>query len=160
MRIILSLILILCFQGPVFAKGNVNVGDRIGPAFKTLAKAFVARADIDKLKVININKLNKMSEEKFQQGYAEAYRVIKYLPYYLKTAYKVNDTMTKRQAIINIKSLDRKKMCEVIDSIPNIIIAREFDQYLNKKRQEMQGGNIIGQINGCFNQAIAELTSP
>ncbi|MFA6142047.1 MAG: hypothetical protein WC738_01985 [Candidatus Omnitrophota bacterium] len=157
---VLFVVAVLFPAGHIFAKENSTVGNRIGPAFKALAKAFVARADVDKLKRINIDKLDKMSEEKFKREYAEAYRIIKYLPFYLRTTYKVSDTMTKWQAIRDIKSLDKKKLCEVIDSIPNTIIAREFEQYLNKERQNMRRGNIVAQINKCFNRAVAELSSP
>lgn len=150
--IVLILILLLatdlCSQSCILAQDKVNTEDRIiGLTFKALAKAFVAIVDINKLKKSNIDKMMKMKEDKFNSKYAKVYEVIKDLPSELKAGYAVTEHMTKEQAIRNIKSLDKKKIYAMIDSIPDVIIAREFRQYLSKKKQEIQKNNVVGQIN-------------
>lgn len=155
-QIILILILSLCFQSFIFGEEKVGVGDKIvGSTFKTLAKAFVVTTDINKLKKNNIDKLNKMNEEKFKKRYAEVYKVIKDLPAKLKVSYGITKTITKEQIIKDIESLNKKNIYEIIDSIPDAIIAKQFKQYLSEKKQEIQKSNAVEQINKFWNKMIA-----
>jgi hypothetical protein len=157
-QIILLLILNLCFQGFIFAEEKISVEDRIvGSTFKTLAKAFVAIVDINKLKKNNIDKLNKMNEEKFKKRYAGVYKIIKYLPAELKVSYGITEAMTKEKVIKNTESLDKKKIYEMIDSIPDAIIANQFKQNLSEKRQEIQNSNTVEQINKFWNKMIEKV---
>jgi len=157
-QFILLLILNLCFQSFVFAEGKVSAEDRIaGSTFKTLAKAFVAITDVNKLKKNNIDRLNKMNEEKFKKRYAGVYQVIKDLPAELKVSYGITEAMTKEQVIKNIESLDKKKIYEMIDSIPDAIITNQFKQYLGEKKQEIQKSNLVEQINGFWNKILEKV---
>jgi len=156
--IILLLILNLCFQSFIFAQEQVSVEDRIaGSTFKTLAKAFVVIVDINKLKKNNIDKLNKMNEDKFKKRYAGVYKIIKYLPAELKVRYGIIEGITKEQVIKNIESLDKKKIYEMIDSIPDAIIANQFKLYLSEKKQAIQKSNAVEQINKFWNKIIEKV---
>jgi hypothetical protein len=44
-------------------------------------------------------------------------------------------------------------MYEMADSVPDKVIANQFKQYLNKKRQELQNG-IANQINQLWGKII------
>lgn len=145
----------LCFQSPIFAQEKESIEDRIiGSTFKTLAKAYVAIADINKLQKSNIDKLNNMDEEKFERRYVKVYEVIKDLPSSLRTRHKVTGHMTKQEAVQNIQSLNKKKICEIIDFVPDTIIANHFKQYLKKKKQEIQKSNIVAQVQDFWNKII------
>jgi len=156
-QIILALSLALCFQGLVLAEEKVGVEDRIiGSTFKTLAKAFVLAVDINKLKKNNINKLNKMSEEKFSKRYAKAYAIIKDLPPKLKESYGITEAMTKETAIRNTESLDKNKIYEIIDSIPDEVIAKQFKQYLSDVKEDIGKSSAVEQINKLWNKIIGK----
>lgn len=159
-QIALILILSLCFQSFIFAAEKANLVDKIiGSTFKTLAKAFVLSADMNKLKKNNIDILNKMSEEKFKKRYSGVYKVLKDLPPKLKVEYGITETMSKEQAIKNTESLNKKKIYEIIDSIPDAIIAQQFKQYLNQKKQAIQKSNVVEQIKKFWNKIIGKASS-
>ncbi|MCR4338154.1 MAG: hypothetical protein NUV91_10155 [Candidatus Omnitrophica bacterium] len=157
-QIFVMMVLILCFSRAAFAQPKASNEDKIISAtFKTLAKAFVATTDIEKLKKKNIDKLNKMDEEKFKKKYAETYKIIKDLPAPLKTRYGIIDKMTKEHAVRNIHSLDKKKTYEIIDAIPDAIIAREFKESLEKEKEQMKNSNVVEQIQKSWNRMISEM---
>jgi len=159
--VILLLITGLCFQSYLFAQEKVGTEDKvIGSTFKILAKAFILMADMDKLKKNNIEKLNKMGEEKFEKRYAKVYEVIKDLPSELKVSHGITEDMSKEQAIKNIASFDKKSIYETIDSVPDKIIATQFRQYLNEKKQEIQKSNLLEQINKFWSKMIGKVNMP
>jgi hypothetical protein len=146
-QIALLLILDLCFQSFTFAAEQVSAEDRmIGSTFKALAKTFILFADLDKLKETHINQINKMSEEKFKEEYSKAYKIIKDFPAELQASYGISETMTKARAIKNINSLDKKKIYNTIDCIPDATIASQFKEYLGREKQGMQKSNLVEQI--------------
>lgn len=147
-RIGFLLLVSLCLPKLIFAQQNISLEDKIiASTFKTLAKAFVAVADIEGLKRNSIHKVNNMKPEKFQKHYAKAYAAIKDLPPSLKIAYGISLDMSKEQAIKNIDSLDKKKIYEAIEAIPDTFIARQFKLYLSQKKEEIQKSNLVAQIN-------------
>ena len=159
--LILILVIGLSFQSCAFAKEKVHIEDIIiGSIFKELAKAYVAVTDINKLKKDNIDKLNKMDTEKFQRRYAKVYEVIKDLPPDLKVSYGVAEHMTKEQIIKNIESFDKKKINEAIDYIPDTIVVKQFRKYLSEKKQEIQKGKLVEQINKFWNKIIEKVNKP
>ena len=126
-RIMMVLIFSLCCQGIVLAE-KVTVQDRmVGGTFKTMAKAYIAAADIGKLKEKNIQRIKIMREDWFEKQYAEVYAIIKDLPPGLKEKYGVTEGMSRGRAIGIIRSLDKKKICEIIDQIPDPVIHQQFN---------------------------------
>lgn len=155
---ILLLVLGLCFQNSIFAQEKVRLEDRIiGSTFKALAKAFVVVMDFNKFKADNISKLSKMDEEKFQKRYAKVYLVVKELPFQIRIRYRISEQMTRGEVIRDIESLNKKQVYESIDSIPDTIIAKQFKQYLNEKKQKPQKSNIVGQINQLWNKILEKI---
>lgn len=154
-KAILSLALSLCLQHNCLAKEEISLEDKIiGSTFKTLAKAFVALNDIGKLKKENIDKINKMDEDKFKKRYSQVYKVIKNLPDNLKSAFKISVQMSKEEVIKNMESLDKQKLYKVIDSIPDTFIASQFKRYLNDKKQELQKSNVVEQISKFWDKIM------
>lgn len=157
-QFILLLILSLCSQSYIFAEEKVGIEDRlIGSTFKTLAKAFVVIADINKLKKDNIDKISKLDKDKFRIRYAKVYKAIKDLPYQLKVDYGISENMTKEQVIRNVRSLDKKRIYEIIDAVPDKIITKQFKQYLYDKKQEIQKSSLVEQINKFWNGMLKKI---
>ncbi len=132
----------------------------IGSTFKTLAKGFVAAVDINKFKAENIAQLNKLRQDKYKRKYARAYVRIKELPPEIKEKYGIVENMPREQLIKEIESLDKKKIYEAIDGIPNDIIAREFKGYLAEKKQEAGESNLVKQINDFWNMVLSKAHGP
>ena len=131
------LFLVIGFQSYAFALEEISLQDKaIGSTFKTLAKGFVAVMNIDKFKNDNISKINKLSPDKYKRKYAKVYEVIKELPPELKIKYGIISDMPKELLINRIESLDKKKIYEAIDLIPNNIIAKEFKSILIKRNKQ------------------------
>jgi len=149
-KIIFAIVFIL---SPVvcFAQGNGSWDEVvIGTSFKTLAKAFVATADIQKIKKANIEKLEGMDEAKFRQRYVEAYAIVKDLPGDIKKEYGVTETMSRHQAIENMQVLDKPRMYALIDSMPNEAIARQFRQYLSQRQGSDEGRDLVTQVRSFW----------
>ncbi len=132
-----------------------SVSDKlIGSTFKTLAKTFVATVDIEKLKKNNIEKLNKKDEAKFRKQYVKIYKVVKDCPSLAKR-YGLSENLTKEQAIEKINSLKKKDMYTALDLMPDTVIADQFRQYLQEKKQEIQHSNVAGQIKQLWDKMTA-----
>jgi len=160
-RIILLLVIGLGFQSCAFAVEKVSLQDKaIGSTFKTLAKGFVVVMDIDKFKKDNISQINKLRPDKYKRKYAKVYEALKELPPNLKTKYGIIEDMPREQLIKGIELFNKKKIYEMIDLIPNTIIAKEFKRYLNKKKQGIQESNIVKQVNEFWNKILAKAHEP
>ena len=152
---VIIIIISLCFCNYVFAQDKISLEDKaIGLTFKILAKAFITTVDFNKFKKENIDKINKMDEEKFKKRYAKAYLVIKDLPSNIKNQYKIYESMDKKQAIINIGLLDKKKAYGIIDSIPDTLISEQFKLYLDKRKQKIQNSNVIQQVKKFWDKIM------
>lgn len=124
----------------------------ISSTFKSLAKGFVTVVDINQIKKNNVAKIDKMSPEKFRKQYSKAYVVLKDMPDKLKAEYKIAEDISKEQVIKDIESLNKSKMYRIIDSIPDTVIADNFKRYLEQSKQEIQAGNVVGQIHKLWNK--------
>jgi hypothetical protein len=150
----------LLAQSHIFAEEKENREDwLIGTTFKTLAKAYVAIANIPSLKKINIDKLNAMSDEKFNEKYSKIYEALRDLPEELKSGFGITAHMTKQQALNTYESLSRKKMYELIDSVPDAFIAREFRKYLSKEKQDVQKSSIIEQVTRFWSKIVEKVNT-
>ncbi len=134
-------------------KRNEAVDNIIGSSFKTMAKAFVATADLEKLKKHNIEKLKKSDENKFRRQYLKAYNTVKDCPA-ITAEYGLTPTLEKKAVIEKINSLNKKKIYQAIDSVPNSFIADQFRAYLAKKNEELKKADIGGQIARLWQDMI------
>ena len=95
-----------------------------------------------------------MNGEKFKQRYAKIYEVIKDLPDNLKVSYGIKEDMTQEQVIQSLKILDKKKIYAVIDAVPDEIIAKQFKQYLNRKKQAIEQSSVVEEMNKIWRKII------
>lgn len=154
-RIIFLFLFSLLSMGTVFAQEKINIGDKlIGATFKSLAKAYITVVDLKKLKKANIEKIKAMDEEKFEKRYAKVFLVINELPRKVKATYGINETMTKDQVVRKINSWNKKKICGIIDSIPEELIVKYFKEYINKSKQNVKDSNLIEQIRSFWERII------
>jgi uncharacterized protein YdbL (DUF1318 family) len=159
--VILLLAIGLGFQCCAFAEEKLSLQDNaIGSTFKTLAKGYVAVMDVDKFKKDAVAKINKVQPDKFKRKYAKIYESIKELPPKLKNKYGIVEDMPKEQLIRDVESLDKKKIYEFIDSVPNNIIVKEFKGYLNENKQGAKDSNLIKDINEFWNKVLAKVNQP
>lgn len=158
--IVVALLTGLCSQGVLFAEEKVTVQDRVvGGAFKTMAKAYIATADVRKLKEDNIKRVERMREDWFAKKYAEVYRVIKDLPPELRTKYRVKEGMTRSQVVALIRSLDKKQIYEIIDKVPDPVIAQQFNaQFSTKEGGDKEG--LMDRIGAIWQKVVAEVNAP
>lgn len=126
----------------------------IGAAFKGLARAFVALADVDKLKKENIRRLERMDENKFRKRFAKVYEAVRELPESLRSAYGISEHMSRQQAINAVELLDKKRIYAIIDSVPDAAIAGCFRRSLGSGRAGRQGDDAIAQINAFWDKAV------
>jgi hypothetical protein len=159
-RIIMVLAFILCFQGLVLAADNPTVRDRVvGGTFKTMAKAYIATADIGKLKNSNIRRIESMRPDWFNKQYAEVYTVIKDLPPKLRKKYGVRPGMTKAEAITIIRSLDKKQIYAIIDQVPDPMINEQFNAQFSGKDNDADTG-LMDRVGIIWGRVVAAVNQP
>lgn len=154
-RITMVLAFILCFQGLVFSAEKPTVQDRVvGGTFKTMAKAYIATADIGKLKNSNIKRIESMRADWFNKQYAEVYALIKDLPPKLRKKYDVRPGMTKAEAITIIRSLDKKQIYAIIDQVPDPMINQQFNAQFSGKENDTDTG-LMDRVHMIWGRVIA-----
>jgi predicted component of type VI protein secretion system len=133
---------------PLQAKSRGNSNDTvkerlIGSFVKTFAKTYVATNDLQKFKEKNIKKILKMDEAKFQRVYGKIYQeMIADLPENLKKEYGIEPVMTREMAIARINSFtSKKKIYQMINAIPNKMIAQHFKKHKDEFKKGMEGNH-------------------
>ncbi|MFA4888206.1 MAG: hypothetical protein WC628_01345 [Candidatus Omnitrophota bacterium] len=149
MKIILTCLFTLLLPLEILAaQPQPSAGEKlIGSTFKTLAKAFVASADIEKIKADNLRKIRKMPQEKFQRRYDKIYQVIKDLPDTLKKQYNISENLSREEAISLIQPLNKEGLYKIIDAITDSFITCQFLAYLRETKQKLQQNDFIQQIH-------------
>ena len=133
-KILFSILLFL--PTIVYADGITDLGDyTIAGTIKTLARGFVQTIDLEKAKTKHIKSLLKMNEAKFQKRYTEIYDVLKSVPLALRIHYGVTEHMTKKDAIKDIRRLDKTDLVQIIDGLPDQVIIQYVKNYLQHKDQ-------------------------
>jgi len=156
--IFLSFLFISLLAKPIFTEeeSGWRVAS-IGFTFKSVAKSYLAVADINKLKKNGIDKLIKMTDEEFKKQYATIYPSLKDLPPHIRIKYGIFEKMTKRQAIKSISRLDRKQLCEIIDSVPNSAIAEQFKRAMSGSGKSKSPGSLTDQVSGLWKKVTSSL---
>jgi hypothetical protein len=142
----------------ILAQAKISLQDKmIGSTFKSLAKVFVLASDLDDLKRSNIDKINMMEEEKFRKRYTRLYEVIRELPLRVRIKYGFKENLLKEEAVKILDSFNKKRVCRLIDSVPEAVIAAEFKEYLSSKQKELQEYNIVRQVKDFWNEQIQKM---
>ena len=90
----------------------------------------------------------KMDEAKFQRVYGKIYQeMIADLPEDLKRDYGVEPVMTREMAVARINSFTTKKrIYQMINAIPNKMIAQHFKKHKNEFKKGMEGNHSADQM--------------
>jgi len=162
--VLFSLIFSSCLLIDTFGQDNCKQGFHeawgqtenviIGSTFKALAKAFVVVVDLNKVKKSNIKKIQKMDNEKFKKRQAAIYDVLKDLPLELKEKYGIVEQMPKEQLVRIMNSLDKNKIYDMINDIPDYFIAYQFKKYIKEKGKDIENSSIVAEVNKFWNSMI------
>lgn len=135
---------------------KLPVSDRlIASTLKTLARTYAAVIDLEKIKAAQIHHLEGMTPQKFKKHFNKIQSVVSSLPYQFKTQYGFKEEMTKEEVILEIKKLDKKKINQMIEDIPDSFIAFQFKQYLNDLKQDMGESNVVQKIHEFWQKTIS-----
>jgi len=129
----------------------------ISSTLKNLAKAFVMVIDLRSLKVTYIKKLEKMDDSKFLKKYAKTYPYIMNLPDYIKMRYGVANEMTREQAVENLKTIDKDEMYELIECIPDAVVADNFRSYFKKDAGSDGSKSSVQDIGQSWKQMTSKV---
>jgi hypothetical protein len=134
----------------------------IGATFKTLGKAFISTTDLKKLKQDNIKKIKRMDEEKFRSRYSDYFNIINRSPL-LQSKYRLSGNMTRQQAIEKLNGLNKKELCDIVDSVPDSVIAQEFKRNVGKYKSRVESKDFPQKINyiwGRIREKVTGLKNP
>ncbi len=140
LRVVLLLAVIFFLKNP--APAEAGVGEKLaGVAIKSTVKIYVAITNIEKTKKKIIDKIQKTDEEEFRTRYAKLYELVKDLPSDIKATYKITSDMTMEQMVENVRSVDKKAVYKIINSMPDRSVTELFKQYLKEigKKSKKRG---------------------
>ena len=148
------------FTAPVAAQEKAATAEDqfIASSFKMAASAFASLADMEKLKTDAVNRLEATSDARYQSRYGGLLLVIGKLPVQVKSAYGIDEKMSRQQAAQKLASWDRKKLLSFIQDIPDPLIASQFNFYLQKVQQEAGTGDTLALIQRFWNKTLNLIT--
>lgn len=131
----------------------------IGGTFKGLSKVFVAIANIDQIKSYGAKKLNKMSDGKFESKYEKVYGMLSLLPEKVKQEYQIQEKMTRETALGNLEMINKKKINELIDSIPASTAGKMIKQQLKGEKDPENSGKEKMKIKNLWDKIMNDLNT-
>ena len=132
-----------------------GIADKIIAAtFKTLAKAYVATANLEKIKKTQMSHLEGMDNDKFQKRFNKIQATLSPLPASFKSKYGLKDQMTKEEVIMEIEKLDKKRISQMIEETPDSFIAFQFKKYLNDFKQDTKESDWVKKIHEFWESII------
>jgi len=153
--LILALLEGLLFQDYSYAATEPAADQQIISAvLKSLARAFIATADIEKIKRENIAKIERMRQDKFEVRRAKIMQAVKDMPAPIKEKYLLSENMSKDDAITAIYLLDKKRLYEIIDAAPDVMLARLFKEHVSRTSQQIQSSQLAIQIRKFWDNLI------
>ena len=123
--------MIFFLKNPASAKAGV--GEKLaGVTIKSTVKIYTAVTNIEKTKKKIIDKLQKTDKEEFRTRCVKLYELVKDLPSDIKAAYNITPDMTKGQMVENVRSIDKKAVYKIINSMSDRTVTELFKQYLKE----------------------------
>jgi hypothetical protein len=162
----ISLILLACvflLANPYFSPAEEKKDQRataaedavIAALLKTFASAYVTAVDIKKLKEKQISRLELMKEDDFQAEYERVFAVIRQCPQF-KKKFGLYEGMSREELIARIISFDRKQICDIINSIPDNVLAGQFREYLSETGEGGSKTGITQQVTSVWGRIKAK----
>ena len=105
--------------------------DRVAPPLiKGMARIYVYTADIDKAKLINIDKILRMDEAKYKKRLAKVCSDLKEAG--LQERLGIHKDMEKEEAVKLVDSFTKEDILKLINSVPNESISKILRMHLEK----------------------------
>ncbi len=161
-RICLNVVALIIFSSSNLmaeeaAPKSPGIGDRIiASTFKTLAKAYVATANLEKIKKTQIDHLRGMNNDKFQKRFHKIQSTLNPLPASFKTKYGLKDQMAKEEVIAEIEKLDKKQINQMIEETPDTFIALQFKNYLRDLKQDTKDSDWVKKIHEFWEKIVVK----
>ncbi len=124
----------------------------IAVSFKTLAKALVGQDGIRRLS----DKIEAMDDAEFSVRYGEAYAMLSGVQG-LQKSYGLRENMSRREMLAVLKTWDGRKVCSLIDSVPDAQINAKFNEYLAYAQEHGSGTDTLKQIQVLWGRVLSEL---
>lgn len=157
--IVVVLLVTLFFPRFLLADTAPTLEDKaIGSVLKSLARAFTAMADLDRLKKDNIAKIKRMDEEKFKKRRDNICDALKDMPDEIKNKHKLSREMGKETVIKEIQSLDKAEIYRIIDSAPDKMLSGMFKQHLARAKQKIQSSSLVVQVRKFWDNLIKKMS--
>ncbi len=154
--VVLLLMFISLTNSNVFAQATF--GDKaISSTLKSLAKAYVATADINKLKAKYTQKLEKMGGDKFKDRFPNVYDLVKDLPDSMRQEYSILSNMTAQEAVVIAKKLNKNRIYQIIDAIPDETIISSFNEYALKAHDPTANEGMMSKINSVWKNVLMRI---
>ncbi|MGE5279812.1 MAG: hypothetical protein ACM3L6_03600 [Deltaproteobacteria bacterium] len=120
----------------------------IAGTFKTLARTFIAFLNLETLRQRQTKKLSRMSDEKFRGKFGKIYLYLKHMPDYVKLRYGIAPDFSREQALKNLAVITKEDMYDIVDAIPDSVIADSFQRLLRREGRETQDKDgLVKNIN-------------
>ena len=149
---------ILFVQSSGYSQTSANQKDEpknaaVAFMFRMLAKGVIATTNAEVLKERIVDKISKMDEEKFRLFYLDFYEEVSGSEIFT-AKYGFTEDMTKEQAIGMARSLDKSKLYDMIDSLPDQLIVSEFKRYISKNNKQPPKSDNVSYTMQSLNQMI------
>lgn len=117
----------------------------IGGTFRAFANAYIETYDIEKAREHALAKVQAMTDAQFARFYPRVGLFIQDLPPGIKKKYKLVP-MSRQRAIALIKTLQKKDLQEMVNSIPDSTVSMEFDRRVQRLGQKIDPGDFLVQV--------------
>ena len=124
----------------------------IAVSFKTLAKALVAQDGIQRL----ASRIKAMDDAEFDARYKEAYGMVSSVPA-LQSSYGLKKELSRKEMLAVLSTWDGRKVCALIDSVPDAQISAKFNEYLAYAQEHGSGSDPFKQIQILWGRVVSEL---
>jgi len=124
----------------------------IAVSFKTLAKALVAQDGIQRL----TSRIETMDDAEFSVRYKEAYGMLASVPG-LQSSYGLKKELSRKEMLAVLKSWDGRKVCALIDSVPDAQVSAKFNEYLAYAQERGAGSDPFKQVQILWGRVVSEL---
>jgi len=124
----------------------------IAVSFKTLAKALVAQDGIQRL----TSRIETMDDAEFSVRYKEAYGMLVSVPG-LQSSYGLKKGLSRKEMLAVLKTWDGRKVCALIDSVPDAQVSAKFNEYLAYAQERGAGSDPFKQIQILWGRVVSEL---
>ena len=134
------------------AEGGGAGATAIAVSFKALAKALVGQDGIRRLS----QRIEAMDDAEFSARYREVYAMLSEVQG-LQKSYGLREKMSRAEMLAVLKTWNGRKVCSLIDAVPDARINAKFNEYLSYARERDSGTDTLKQIQALWGRVLSEL---